>query len=126
MLIDLFVSAAMAQDATSAASSPISTLVPMLLVLAVFYVLIIRPQQKKMKHHQAMIGSIQRGDQVITGGGIHAKVVRVEEGGKLKLQIAEGVEITVEQSTISNVLNKPGADATGKKEKSPKPANDNA
>lgn len=123
MLIDLFVSAAHAQDA-AAAPSPITSIVPLIFIMVVFYFLIIRPQQKKHKQHVAMISSVQRGDQVITGGGIHGKVTRVEDGGKLKVEIAEGIEIIVEQSTLSNVLTKPGAD--GKKEKSPKPANDNA
>jgi preprotein translocase subunit YajC len=128
MLQDWLISAAYAQDAAAAQPSLLTNLAPMVLVIGIFYLLIIRPQQKKYKQHQQMINAVKRGDDIVTGGGIIGKVTRVEEGGKVKVQIAEGVEITVEQSTISSVLTKPGADDKETKDgkKQPKAANDNA
>lgn len=127
MLIDLLIPAALAQDAAAAmpAPSPLGGLLPLVFVFGIFYFLIIRPQQKKMKQHQATLKAIKRGDQIITGGGVHGKVTKVDEGGTLKVQIAEGVEITVEQSTVSSVILPPETDAkeAGKKVKA---ANDNA
>lgn len=132
MLFDIITPAAYAQEAAAtaamAAPSPISGLLPLIFIFAVFYFLLIRPQQKKMKQHQAMIAAITRGDQVVTGGGIHGKVTKVEEGGKLRIQIAEGVEVLVEQSTVSQVAAKPGAEdkvQLAKSEKKSKAANDN-
>jgi preprotein translocase subunit YajC len=131
MIIDFLISSAHAQEAAAGAmpsGSPLSSIIPLVFIFGVFYILIIRPQQKKHKEHQAMIGAVQRGDNIITGGGIHAKVTRVDEGGKVKVQIAEGIEVTIEQSTIASVQAKPGAagekDKTGKTK--PKAANDNA
>jgi preprotein translocase subunit YajC len=95
--------------AQSAAPSPLASLLPIVLIIAIFYLLIIRPQNKKFKEHRAMIAAIARGDRVITGGGIHGKVTKVEEGGSLRVEIAEGVEVTVEQSTVSQVKAKTGA-----------------
>jgi len=115
MLHDLFVSTAMAQETTAvgagtaaAMPSPLSSFMPLILVFILFYFLLIRPQQKKFKAHQAMLDQIKRGDKVITGGGIHGKVTKVE-GTVVSVEIASGVEINVEKSTISEVLTKPEA-----------------
>lgn len=114
--VSLMVAApAFAQDA--APPSPLAGLLPIVLVIAIFYLLIIRPQNKKMKEHRAMIDAIARGDEVVTGGGIHGKVAKVQEGGVLKVTIADGVEILVDQATISRVK--------GKEAAAKKPDNDN-
>lgn len=120
---------AFAQEA-SGAPSPLTGILPIVLIVAIFYFLIIRPQNKKYKEHQAMIAAIKRGDKVVTGGGIHGKVSKVSDDGTLKVTIADGVEITVEQATISKVLSKPGTDADkggkdGKESKAAKDGGDN-
>lgn len=126
-----FVSSASAQDAAAGApASPLSGMIPLVLIFVVFYFLLIRPQQKKYKQHQEMVSNVQRGDDVVTGGGIHGKITKVEEGSTVMVQIAEGIEVKVEKSTITTVIAKPGAEAALPKVEKPakkkKAANDNA
>lgn len=80
--------------------------VPLILIFAIMYFLLIRPQQKKMKEHQAMVAALRRGDQVITQGGVVGKVVKVKDDGELEVEIAEGVKIRVIQNTIATVVSK--------------------
>jgi preprotein translocase subunit YajC len=76
----------------------------------VFYFLLIRPQQKKMKTHRDMIGAVKRGDKVLTGGGIIGTVVKVEDSDDILLvEIAKDIRVRVARGTISEVLNKPQA-----------------
>jgi preprotein translocase subunit YajC len=80
--------------------------VPLILIFLIMYFLLIRPQQKKMKEHQAMVAALRRGDQVVTQGGVVGKVVKVKDDGELELEIAEGVKVRVIQNTIATVLSK--------------------
>lgn len=80
--------------------------VPLILIFLIMYFLLIRPQQKKMKQHQAMVAALRRGDQVITQGGMVGKVVKVKDDGELELEIAEGVKVRVIQNTIASVVSK--------------------
>ncbi len=80
--------------------------VPLLLIFAIMYFLLIRPQQKKLKDHQAMVKALRRGDQVVTQGGLIGKVTKVKEDNELELELAQGVKVRVVQSTISQVLSK--------------------
>ncbi len=91
--------------------SSLGGFVPILLIFAIMYVLMIRPQQKKIKEHRQMVESLRRGDQVVTQGGIVGKVTKVMDNGELEVEIAKDVKIRVIQSTIAQVLNKtePGA-----------------
>ena len=83
---------------------------PWLLIFLIFYMLMIRPQQKRVKEHQASLAAIQKGDEVITGGGIRGKVTKVTDD-EAEVEIAQNVRIRVIKSTISNVLkNKPAND----------------
>ncbi|NOD34271.1 MULTISPECIES: preprotein translocase subunit YajC [unclassified Ruegeria] len=85
----------------------IAQFLPLILIFAIMYFLLIRPQQKKMKEHQAMVEAVRRGDQVITQGGVIGKVSKVKEGeNEIEVEIAEGVKIRVVKSTIAQVLNK--------------------
>jgi preprotein translocase subunit YajC len=86
--------------------SGIEQFIPLILIFGIMYFLLIRPQQKKLKDHQAMVAALRRGDQVITQGGIIGKVVKVKDDGELELEIADGVKVRVIQSTIANVINK--------------------
>ena len=80
---------------------------PLILIFAIMYFLLIRPQQKKMKEHQAMVEAVRRGDQVVTQGGLIGKVSKVKEGdNEIEVEIAEGVKVRVVKSTIAQVLNK--------------------
>ena len=70
------------------------------------YFLLIRPQQKKMKEHKAMVEALRRGDQVLTQGGIVGKVTKVQEDGLVEVEIADGVKVKVMRHTIAQVMNK--------------------
>ena len=87
-------------------------ILPWLLIFVIFYLLMIRPQQRRVKEHQAAIAAVKKGDDVITGGGIRGRVTKVTED-EAEVEVAQGVKIRVVKSTISQVL-KPNA----------KPAND--
>ena len=77
---------------------------PWLLIFVVFYLLMIRPQQRRVKEHQAAINAVKKGDEVITGGGIRGRVTKVSEDD-VEVEIAQGVRIRVIRSTLSHVLN---------------------
>ena len=79
---------------------------PLILIFGIMYMLLIRPQQKKMKEHKSMIEALRRGDQVITQGGLIGKVAKVKEDGEVEVEIADGVKVRVVRSTIAQVLNK--------------------
>lgn len=79
---------------------------PLILIFAIMYFLLIRPQQKKMKEHKAMVDGVRRGDQVITQGGIMGKVAKVKEDGEVEVEIAEGVKVRVVKSTLAQVVSK--------------------
>ena len=86
--------------------SAIGQFIPLILIFAIMYFLLIRPQQKKMKEHQNMVGALRRGDEVVTQGGLIGKVTKVKENNELEVELAEGVRVRVVQSTIAQVLNK--------------------
>jgi preprotein translocase subunit YajC len=85
---------------------------PFIIVFGIFYILWIRPQQRRVKEHQAAIMAVKKGDEVVTGGGIRGRVTKVNED-EAEVEIAQGVKIKVIKSTISQVLSPTG-----------KPAND--
>jgi preprotein translocase subunit YajC len=78
---------------------------PWLLIFGIFYILMIRPQQRSAKEHQSRIAAVKKGDEVITGGGIRGRVTKVSDD-EAEVEIAQGVKIRVVKSTISNVLTK--------------------
>jgi preprotein translocase subunit YajC len=82
-----------------------SLLIPTMLIIGIMYFLMIRPQQKRLKEHQAMVAGVRRGDTIVTSGGIIGKVAKVDEQ-ELQVEIAEGVKIKVLRSTISEVRGK--------------------
>ena len=104
----MFVSTALAQDAAPTAGAPdaMLQLLPIVLIFVVFYFLLIRPQQKKMKQHKELLSAIRRGDRVVTGGGIIGTVSKVIDDNELQLEIAEGVRVRVQRQMISGVVAK--------------------
>jgi preprotein translocase subunit YajC len=78
-------------------------ILPWLLIFVIFYMLMIRPQQRRVKEHQAAIAAIKKGDEIITGGGIRGRVIKVTDD-EAEVEIATGVKIRVVKSTISHVL----------------------
>ena len=85
----------------------IASLVPLILVFLIMYFLLIRPQQRKLKEHQAMVAALRRGDQIVTSGGIVGRVTKVKDGeNELEVEIAPNVNVRVVRSTIQSVLSK--------------------
>lgn len=81
------------------------SLVMIAAIFVLFYFMLIRPQNKRAKEHREMVGGLKKGDEVITSGGMIAKVVSIDEQ-YIKVNIAEGVEITMQRSAVSTVLPK--------------------
>jgi len=102
----MFVTPAYAQAAGAGGLGALSSFLPLILIFAIMYFLLIRPQQKKLKDHQAMVAALRRGDQVVTAGGLIGKVTKVKEAGEIEIEIATGVKVRVIQATISQVLSK--------------------
>ncbi len=103
----MFINPAFAQAAGSVAggNSMTGMIVQLVLIFAIFYLLLIRPQQKRIKEHEAKLKAIKRGDNIITGGGVYAKVVEVLDiSDELKAEIASGVVVTLARSTVRDVL----------------------
>jgi preprotein translocase subunit YajC len=88
------------------AGSAIASFLPLVLIFAIMYFLLIRPQQKKMKELKAMIDALRRGDQVLTGGGIVGKVTKVGDDNTIEVEIATGVTVKIVKSTVVSVMNK--------------------
>jgi preprotein translocase subunit YajC len=76
---------------------------PWLLIFVIFYLLMIRPQQQRVKQHQATIAAVKKGDEIVTGGGIRGRVTKVNDD-EVEVEIAQGVKVRHLKSTISHVL----------------------
>jgi preprotein translocase subunit YajC len=100
----MFITPAYAQDA--GATAGLVSILPFILIFAIMYFLLIRPQQKKVKEHRNMVNAVRRGDQVVTAGGLIGKVVKVKDDGEVEVEIAEGVKVRVMKSTLANVISK--------------------
>ena len=107
----MFVTPAYAQ----AASTPVAgggindilfQLMPILLLVVIFWFLIFRPQQKRVKAQQAMLGAVRRGDTVVTTGGIVGKVTKAVDGEDLEVEIATGVKVKLVRGMITDVRSK--------------------
>ncbi len=103
----MFITPAYAQAAGGAAGgAAFVQFIPLVLIFGIMYFLLIRPQQKKLKDHRAMVDAVRRGDQVITAGGIIGKISKVRDDGEVEVEIADGVKVRVVKSTISQVVSK--------------------
>ncbi|MGF1446822.1 MAG: preprotein translocase subunit YajC [Pikeienuella sp.] len=103
----MFASPAYAQEAGAAGGmGALGTLIPFILMFVIFYFLLIRPQQKRMKEHRQMVENLRRGDQIISAGGLIGKVTKVMDDDEVEVQIADGVKIRMVKSTVSAVISK--------------------
>ena len=93
--------------AQAAAQQPsmLASFIPLILIFLIFYFLLIRPQQKKQKEHKVLLDSIQRGDEILSSGGILGKVIKVDND-KLTVEISKGVHVTIIRSTVADVIKK--------------------
>ncbi len=104
---------AQAATGTGGTASEFAALLPMVLIFVVFYFLLIRPQQKRMKQHKEMLAAVRRGDRVVTGGGIIGSVTKIIDDNELQVEICEGVRVRVQRGLISAVLSKTEPAQTG-------------
>jgi preprotein translocase subunit YajC len=102
----MFISPAFAQAPGAGADPIINMLVPLMMVLPIFYFLLWRPQQQRLKQHRDMIDAVKRGDKVVTSGGIIGTVVKVFDEGEVEIEIAKETRIRILKGAISDVRNK--------------------
>ena len=80
--------------------------IPLILIFVIFYFFLIRPQQKRVKEHKAMVQSLKRGDEIVTSGGIIGTIDRVMEDDRIEVIIGENVKVQVIKTTITSLLKK--------------------
>ena len=102
--MSFFISDAMAQGAGGEASA-LELVLPLLLMFGIFYFLLIRPQQKKAKEHKGMVESLNKGDEIITNGGLLAKITDVDDNF-LTCNISDNVEVKIQRFAVTSVLPK--------------------
>lgn len=100
-------SLAYAQEGAAAGPGPLVSFLPLMLIFAVFYFLLIRPQQQKAKAHKAMLGNLKRNDEVVTAGGLYGKIVEIGETD-IRLEIASNVRVRIDRSRIETLLSGKG------------------
>lgn len=99
----MFTSLGLAQAKVGGFGDIVSTILPLVLIMAVFWFLLIRPQQQRAKQHAAMIAAVRRGDTIVTSGGIVGKVTRVVDDHEVMAEIADGVRVKVVRTSIADV-----------------------
>lgn len=99
----MFITPAYAQAAAPGGSDFLLQLAPLILIVAIFYFLFIRPQQKRVKAHQEMVKNLRRGDTVVTSGGLIGKVSRVVDDNEVQIELSEGLKVRAVRGTISEV-----------------------
>ena len=103
-----------AANSTGGQPSFFTSMIPIILIFAIFYVLIIRPQQKKANQHRDMIASLKKGDQVITTGGLYGRVIYANDPATVILEIAEKVKVTCARPNIAGIQETNVLPASGK------------
>jgi preprotein translocase subunit YajC len=91
--------------APAGGQSALTSMVPLIIMFAIFYFLLIRPQQKKAKDHKALLEALKKGDSIVTAGGIHGKVTAVEES-VVTIEVANGVNIRLNKGHVAAVVEK--------------------
>ncbi|KPK57285.1 MAG: preprotein translocase subunit YajC [Gammaproteobacteria bacterium] len=103
--MDFFINSAWAQAAPAQQPDPFTSFIPLILIFVVFYFLLIRPQSKRAKEHRKMVAELKAGDEVVTSGGVLGKITEAGEQF-LKVEVADGVELKVQRTTVSMVMPK--------------------
>lgn len=105
----MLISPAYAQAAAPAAGGDmLMSLAPLLLIFVVFYFLLIRPQQTKLKQHRTLIENLKKGDQIVTAGGMVGKVTRADgTDGTIMVEIAPNLQVKIVRHTVADLLTKP-------------------
>jgi preprotein translocase subunit YajC len=85
------------------AGGMITSLLPLILIVVIMYFLVLRPQQQRVKQHQAMVKALRRGDTVVTNGGLVGKVTKVVDDDQIEVEISDGVRVRQMRSMVSEV-----------------------
>jgi len=107
----MWISNAYAQSAQAGGGDMILQFLPLILIFVVFYFLLLRPQQRKMKEHKAMLAALRRGDRVVTGGGLIGTVTKVNNEREVTVEIAPDIKVRAVRETIQQVMEKKPAPA---------------
>lgn len=102
--MDFFISTAFAQDAASSSGGLISFL-PLIVIFALFYFMLIRPQMKRAKEHRQLVAGLQKGDEVVTNGGLLGKITGIDDSF-VTVKVAANVEIKVQRHAVASVMPK--------------------
>lgn len=113
----MFISQAWAQGAGGGGGDFLVQLFPLILIFVVFYFLLIRPQQAKVRAQREMLAGVKRGDRVVTGGGIIGLVTKVISDNEVQVELAEGVRVRIIKQTITDILTR-GESVRGPKDSS--------
>ena len=111
----MFISPAYAQTAAGGGGEALMQFLPLVLIFVVFYFLLIRPQQAKVKAQREMLSGVKRGDRVVTGGGIIGLVTKVISDNEIQVELAEGVRVRIIKQTITDIVAR-GESVRGAKE----------
>jgi preprotein translocase subunit YajC len=99
----MFITPAFAQTGTPGTGDFIGMILPLVMIMVVFWFLLIRPQQKRQKEHQEMIGKVTRGDTIVTSGGLIGRVSKVVDERELLVEVGENMKLRVLRSAIAEV-----------------------
>jgi preprotein translocase subunit YajC len=102
----MFISPAYAQAGGPGVFDDLGVFIPLILIFVVFYFLLIRPQQKKVKQHREMVAALRRNDRIVTAGGLIGTIAKVVDENELLVELANGVRVRVVRSTVAEVLSK--------------------
>ncbi len=103
--MDFFIQSAFAQDAAAPAGGSLASLLPLVFLFVVFYFLLIRPQTKRAKEHKQMVDALAKGDEIVTNGGILAKITEVGENFVVA-EVSPNVEVKIQRMAIASVMPK--------------------
>ena len=101
--MDFFISNAYAQDA--GATGGLMQFLPLIVIFAVFYFMLIRPQMKRSKEHRNLVSQLAKGDEVVTNGGLLGRITDVSESF-ITLEVADNVKVSVQRQAVANVMPK--------------------
>ncbi|MDN6296658.1 MAG: preprotein translocase subunit YajC [Halomonas sp.] len=104
-MLDFFISQAHAQDAGGAAGGGIAQIVMLVGFVVIFYFLLWRPQAKRAKQHKQLIGNLDKGDEIVIGGGLVGRITKVSDEF-LSMEVADGTNVNVQKSAVAAVLPK--------------------
>jgi preprotein translocase subunit YajC len=99
----MFITPAFAQGGLAGGSDMLFQVAPFILIFVIMYFLILRPQQKRAKDHQALVAQLRRGDTVVTSGGLVGKITKVVDDNEVEVQIAEGVRVRQLRQMVTEV-----------------------